>query len=77
MEAANIKTAAVLPVSTAWYDAVVASAQEAPSFQMRDITRSSARAQGLGDEDRQTPRNEEGDRGAGAPVGGDHAPHLG
>src|SRR6476646_2069116 len=23
------------------------------------------------------PRNEEGDRGAGAPVGGDHAPHLG
>jgi light-regulated signal transduction histidine kinase (bacteriophytochrome) len=26
---------------------------------------------------RQTPRNEEGDRGAGAPVGGDHAPDLG
>src|SRR5258706_134047 len=34
-------------------------------------------AQDLGDEDRQTPRNEEGDRGACAPVGGDHAPHLG
>ena len=34
-------------------------------------------AQGLGDEDRQAPRNEEGDRGAGAPPGRDHAPHLG
>jgi hypothetical protein len=34
-------------------------------------------AQGLGHEDRQAPRDEEGDRGAGAPVGGDHAPHLG
>ena len=31
----------------------------------------------LGDEDRQAPRDEEGDRGAGAPVGRDHAPHLG
>jgi len=30
-----------------------------------------------GDEDRQAPRNEEGDRGAGASVGRDHAPHLG
>jgi hypothetical protein len=28
-------------------------------------------------EDRQAPRDEEGDRGAGAPVGGDHALHLG
>jgi transposase len=33
-------------------------------------------AQGLGHEDRQAPRDEEGDRGAGAPVGRDHAPHL-
>jgi hypothetical protein len=32
---------------------------------------------GLGYADRQAPRDEEGDRGAGAPVGGDHAPHLG
>jgi transposase len=34
-------------------------------------------AQGLGDVDRQAPRDEKGDRGAGASVGGDHAPHLG
>ena len=34
-------------------------------------------AQGLGDEDRQAPRDEEGDRGAGASVGRDHASHLG
>ena len=34
-------------------------------------------AQGLGDEDRQAPRNEEGDRGAGTPARRDHAPHLG
>src|SRR5262245_51242360 len=34
-------------------------------------------AQGLGDEDRQTSRDEEGDRGTGASVGRDHAPHLG
>ena len=34
-------------------------------------------AQGLGDEDRQAPRDEEGDRGAGASVGRDHAPHMG
>jgi transposase len=34
-------------------------------------------AQGLGDEDRQAPRDEKGDRGAGAPVGRDHAPHMG
>ena len=34
-------------------------------------------AQGLGHEDRQAPWDEEGDRGAGASVGGDHAPHLG
>src|SRR6266403_1847082 len=33
--------------------------------------------EGLGHEDRQAPRDEEGNRGAGAPVGGDHAPHLG
>ena len=33
-------------------------------------------AQGLGDEDRQAPRDEEGDRGAGASVGRDHAPYL-
>ena len=34
-------------------------------------------AQGLGDEDRQAPRDEEGDRGTGAPVGRNHAPHMG
>ena len=34
-------------------------------------------AQGLGDEDRQAPRDEEGDRGFGAPAGRDHAPDLG
>ena len=34
-------------------------------------------AQGLGDADRQASRDEEGDRGPGAPVGRDHAPHLG
>src|ERR1035437_8442986 len=34
-------------------------------------------AQGLGDADRQAPRNEKGDRGAGASVGRDHAPHMG
>src|SRR5258707_4482044 len=34
-------------------------------------------AQGLGDEDRQAPRDEKGDRGAGAPLGRDHAPHMG
>ena len=34
-------------------------------------------AQGLGDADRQAPRNEKGDRRAGTPAGGDHAPHLG
>jgi hypothetical protein len=34
-------------------------------------------AQGLGDEDSQAPRSEEGDRGAGAPAGRDHAPHMG
>ena len=34
-------------------------------------------AQGLGDADRQAPRDEKGDRGAGPPAGRDHAPHLG
>ena len=34
-------------------------------------------AQGLGDEDRQAPRHEEGDRSAGASLGRDHAPHMG
>ena len=34
-------------------------------------------AQSLGDADRQAPRDEKGDRGAGAPVGRDHAPHMG
>ena len=33
-------------------------------------------AQGLGDADRQAPRHEESNRGAGAPVGRGHAPHL-
>ena len=34
-------------------------------------------AQGLGDADRQAPRDEKGNRGSGAPVGRDHAPHMG
>ena len=34
-------------------------------------------AQGLGDADRQAPRDEKGDRRAGPPVGRDHAPYLG
>ena len=34
-------------------------------------------AQGLGDEDRQASWDEEGDRGTGASVGRDHAPHVG
>ena len=34
-------------------------------------------AQGLGDADRQAPRDEKGDRGSGTPVGRDHAPHMG
>ena len=34
-------------------------------------------AQGLGDADRQAPWEEESDRGPGASVGRDHAPHLG
>jgi transposase len=34
-------------------------------------------AQGLGHEDSQAPRDEEGHRSAGAPVGRDHAPDLG
>ena len=33
-------------------------------------------AQGLGDVDRQAPRDEKGDRGPGTPAGRDHAPHL-
>ena len=33
--------------------------------------------QGLGDADRQAPRHEKGDRGAGTPAGRDHAPHMG
>jgi len=34
-------------------------------------------AQGLGDADRQAPRDEKGCRRTGAPAGCDHAPHLG
>jgi transposase len=34
-------------------------------------------AQGLGNADRQAPRDEKGDCGAGPPTGCDHAPHLG
>jgi hypothetical protein len=34
-------------------------------------------AQGLGDEDCQASRNEEGNRGASASAGRDHASHLG
>ena len=34
-------------------------------------------AKGLGDADRQAPRDEKGDRSPRAPVGRDHAPHMG
>jgi len=34
-------------------------------------------AQGLGDADRQAPRDEKGNRSFGTPVGRDHAPHMG
>jgi len=34
-------------------------------------------AQGLGDADRQAPRDEEGNRGVGTPARRDHAPHMG
>jgi len=34
-------------------------------------------AQGLGDADRQAPRDKKGDRRSGASVGRDHAPHMG
>ena len=34
-------------------------------------------AQGLGDADRQAPRDEKGNRGAGAPIGRGSAPHMG
>ncbi len=34
-------------------------------------------AQGLGDADRQAPRDKKGDRGSGTPVGRDPAPHMG
>ena len=34
-------------------------------------------AQGLGNEDRQAPRDEESDRSAGASVSRNHAPHMG
>ena len=34
-------------------------------------------AQGLGDADRQAPRDKKSDRGSGTPVGCDHAPHMG
>jgi len=34
-------------------------------------------AQGLGDADRQAPRDEKSNRGPGAPIGRDHAPHMG
>ena len=45
--------------------------------QIHDAFEEMVLAQGLGDADRQAPRDEEGDRGAGAPVGRDHAPHMG
>ena len=34
-------------------------------------------AQGLGDADRQAPRDEEGNRGSRPSIGRDHAPHMG
>jgi transposase len=34
-------------------------------------------AQGVGNADRQAPRDEKSDRGPGSPAGRDHAPHLG
>ena len=45
--------------------------------ELRVAFRQMVLAQGLGDEDRQAPRDEEGDRGAGTPPCRDHAPHLG
>jgi len=47
------------------------AAQDADAFSQMVL------AQGLGDEDCQAPRAEKSDRGAGASVGRDHAPHLG
>ena len=45
--------------------------------QSHDAFQEMVLAQGLGDADRQAPRDEKGDRGAGPPAGRDHAPHLG
>ena len=44
---------------------------------MKQLREEMVVAQGLGDADRQAPWDEEGNRGAGASVGRDHAPHLG
>ena len=43
--------------------------------QAHDALEEMVMAQGLGDADRQAPRDEKGDRRAGAAVGCDHAPH--
>jgi hypothetical protein len=50
-----------------------------PSSECRDCDSPLVARQfrGLGDEDRQASRDEKGDRGAGASVGRDHAPHVG
>jgi hypothetical protein len=50
-------------------DALRSSSGHAPFEEM-------VMAQGLGDANRQAPRDEKGDCGAGVPVGRDHAPHV-
>jgi hypothetical protein len=57
-------------VSAAFIGALRSSAEH-------DAFKKMVLAQGVGHADRQAPRDEEGDRGARAPAGRDHAPHLG
>ena len=45
--------------------------------QSHDAFQEMVLAEGLGDADRQAPRHEEGNRGAGPSAGRDHAPHVG
>ena len=47
------------------------------SYTHLDVYKRQVLAQGLGDEDRQAPRDEKGDRGAGTSIGRDPAPHMG
>ena len=52
-------------------DALRSSPEHAGAFEEMVV------AQGLGDADRQAPREEKGDRGPGTPVGRDHASYMG